>query len=260
MNDLRVEGGGEEMNGATLVMNTLLRKILPFFLAFIIDKFSQINKNNETKVTPPVVQGTEGGRASDLQSLCTKLKYENDRLEQYSRRESIRIFGIKEAADGREDNRVLEDKVLRILNDTGARVHAGDISVMHRIGKRNQGQSQRQGPRPVIVRFISRNKKSEILHMKKNLKNRDGYADVFIFEDVTRLRSKLLYFVKNLPDVGRAWTKDGQIFCRKKGPNNTILDNIIGPIDSADDLFEHLGVNITEASAEQLGLTGYVFL
>ena len=59
--DLRIEGGGEEMNGATLVMNTLLRKILPFFLAFIIDKFSQINKSNEPKVTPPVVQGTEGG-------------------------------------------------------------------------------------------------------------------------------------------------------------------------------------------------------
>ena len=194
--------------------------------------------------------------------MCTKLKYENDRLEQYSRRESIRIFGIKEAEGGREDNRTLEDKVLRICNDTGARVHAGDISVLHRVGKKNQGQGQgqRQGPRPVIVSFISRNKKSEILHMKKNLKNKAGYDDVFIFEDVTRLRSKLLYFVKNLPEVGRAWTKDGQVFCRKIGPGNTILDNVIGPIENADDLFEHLGINVTDANVEQLGLQGYFFL
>ena len=273
--DFRIEGGGEEINGATLVMNTLLRRILPFFLSFIIDKISDAYKQKEPEI--PVVnnmQGTEGGCAGNLQSLCTRLKFENDRLEQYSRRESLRIFGIPEVVGRKEQDKDLLDKVLKVLNDTGAKVVASDILVMHRVGKKSQGenqniqhhengaqnQSEKQGPRPIIVRFISRNKKSEIMSKKKNLKAKEGYDNTFIFEDITRLRAKLLYFVKNLPEVGRAWTREGQIYCRKKGPGNTILDEVIGPIENADDLFQHLGVNVTKENVELLGLQGFVFV
>ena len=210
--DFRIEGGGEEINGATLVMNTLLRRILPFFLSFIIDKISDAYKQKEPEI--PVVnnmQGTEGGCAGNLQSLCTRLKFENDRLKQYSRRESLRIFGIPEVVGIKEQDKDLLDKVLKVLNDTGAKVVASDILVMHRVGKKSQGenqniqndengaqnQSEKQGPRPIIVRFISRNKKSEIMSKKKNLKAKEGYDNTFIFEDITRLQAKLMYFVKN---------------------------------------------------------------
>ena len=188
--EIRVEGMGEDITGATVVLNTLLRRILPFFLTFTIDKVSELYRTKDTPVTNRVEQRTEGGCAGDLQSLCSRLKYENDRLEQYSRRESLRIFGLEEPSNGNEDAKALERKVLKVLNDTGAKVVANDISVMHRIGKKRssqsspgqnqgsdnvqeegqdqgQGQGQKKDSRPVIVRFISRNKKMEIMSMKK---------------------------------------------------------------------------------------------
>ena len=277
--EIRVEGMGEEITGATVVMNALLRRILPFFLTFIIDKMSELYKQKD--VTVGTTERTEGGRAGDLQSLCAKLKFENDRLEQYSRRESLRIFGLAEPQNGNEDEKTLERKVLKVLNDTGAKIIASDISVMHRIGKKKlnsqgqdenlnensneneedgQGQNSKRGPRPVIVRFISRNKKMQVMSLKKNLQTKQGYKNIFIFEDITRLRSKLLYHIKNLPGIGRAWTKDGQIYCRKKGPDNTIQKEVIGPIENADGLFEHLGVTLTVENVDQLGLSGFVFV
>ena len=299
---LGIEGGGEAMGAVSVVMNSFVHKVLPVFLNFVLDKvlavFGQQVTQPATQIPPVSADRTSSG-VGDVQTLCTRLKYENDGLEQYSRRESIRIFGIPEHPD--EDNKTLEAKVLKVMNDTGANITAQDISVMHRIGKKGrisqptdqvqgQGQSQTQGQgqddspdqgqgggenleqgqqtsqqgvrgsRPVIVRFISRAKKMEVMTLKKTLKNKDGYKDIFMHEDITRLRSKLLHYVKSLPYIGRTWTKDGLIYCKRKGPNNTLVGDVIGPIENADSLFQFFGVNLSPEIVKDLGLDGYVFV
>ena len=296
----RAEGGREATGSESEVMDDFLKKVLPVFLNFVIDKVADIFKQPTPNPQPANDIDLRNG-IGDMQALCARLKYENDNLEQYSRRESIRIFGIPEVQG--EDAKTLETKVLKVLNDTGATIHAHDISVMHRLGKRgrtiptqppNQGQGQSQtqgqgqgeghgqgqggddgqdqgegqpdgqqnviGGRPVIVRFVARSKKMEVMIMKKNLKNKDGYRHIFMHEDITRLRSKLLHYVKNLPNIGRTWTKDGQIFCKRKGPNNTVVGDPIGPIENADHLFHFFGVVLTSQDVRNLGLEGYVFL
>ena len=302
MGSSRAEGGAEATGSLSQSMDTLVKKVLPVFLNFVIDKISDVFKQSVPSAGSEV-QAENGSvlqrDVGDVKTLCTRLKYENDSLEQYSRRESIRIFGIPEAQG--EDAKTLETKVLKVLNDTGANIQAHDISVMHRLGKRgrtsppqspnqgqdrsqtqNQGQSDDQGQgggdgqvqgegqpdgqqrvvggRPVIVRFISRAKKMEVMFNKKNLKSKAGYKDIFMHEDITRMRSKLLHFVKNLPSIGRTWTKDGQIFCKRKGPNNTVVGDAIGPIENADQLFHFFGVILNSHDIRNLGLDGYLFL
>ena len=82
-----------------------------------------------------------------LLAAVTSLTYENDRLQQYSRRESVRIFGIRQA-DGETAEQV-EQKVLAVFKEAGADIKEEDIAAVHRVGKVGRG------PRPILVKFVS---------------------------------------------------------------------------------------------------------
>ncbi|KAK8389338.1 hypothetical protein O3P69_008818 [Scylla paramamosain] len=66
--------------------------------------------------------------------------YENDKLEQYSRRENLRILGLEEEAD--ETEGVLEVKIIGLAGDIGVKLKTCDISVAHRLGKPREGEQK----------------------------------------------------------------------------------------------------------------------
>ena len=102
-----------------------------------------------------------------LLAAVTSLTYENDRLQQCSRRESVRIFGIGQA-DGETAEQV-EQKALGVFREAGADVKEEDIAAVHLVGKVGMG------PRPIQVKFVSRRKRREAMEKKKSLKGKDGY-------------------------------------------------------------------------------------
>ena len=51
---------------------------------------------------------------------------------------------------------------------------------------------------------------------KKSLKTKERYNKIFINDDLTRLRSKLLKYVKTLHKGEKAWTIGGKIMCELK--------------------------------------------
>ena len=72
-----------------------------------------------------------------LLAAVTSLTYENDRLQQYSRRESVRIFGIRQAEG--ETAEQVEQKALGVVKEAGADVKEEDIAAVHRVGKVGRG-------------------------------------------------------------------------------------------------------------------------
>ena len=56
------------------------------------------------------------------------------------------------------------------------------------------------------------------MQKKKVLKDKPEYAGVYVFDDLTTLRAKMLYYLKKVPVVENAWTIDGRIHCTKKRP------------------------------------------
>ena len=78
-----------------------------------------------------------------------RLTYENEALEQYTRRENIRIFGIDKQID--ETSESVEAKALKVMNATGADVSSNDIAACHLVGR------PKNGKQPIIVRFVSLN-------------------------------------------------------------------------------------------------------
>lgn len=205
--------------------------VMKTMISTIIERLRPINQ--PPPVDPRVV------------STLRRLTYEGDRQQQYSRRESVRITGIKQ--DSKEAPEQLEQKVLRVMADAGVTVVPADISAVHRAGK------ARSGPKAILVRFVSRRKRTELLKKKKCLKEKSEYKDVFINDDLTPLRARLLGYVKSLDGIKSAWTIDGRIFCQPEYPTGLEPERRPKPIvvESPDDL-HRLGV--TQVDYSRLGL------
>ena len=161
-------------------------------------------------------------------------------MPQYSRRESVRIFGIRQAE--RETAEQVEQKALGVFKEAGADVKEEDIAAVHRVGKVGRGL------RPILVKFVSRRKRREVMEKKKSLK-------VYINDDVTPLRAKLLALVKRPDNVDKAWTVGGSIHCTKKalpGLAPGANQRPVLVIDTPDDLFK---LGLEQVDFMSLGLT-----
>lgn len=164
---------------------------------------------------------------------CLTNKYEIDKLEQYMRRDNIRISGIKEEEGETED--ILEAKVLGLANNLGVELESRDISVAHRLGKPTEGNKDR--PRPVIVRLCQRKKKTQIMKKKKEMKT---WKDViYMNEDLTPLRVALLKIVKEHDDVKSVTTIDGKILAWYKNRERPLV------IHTPDDLYK-VGITLPD--------------
>ncbi|XP_031340978.1 uncharacterized protein LOC116169091 [Photinus pyralis] len=130
----------------------------------------------------------------------TVLNRKLDNLEQYTRRNNILIFGVRE-----EDNEVLTDKVISLLNTRmGVKLDKGDIDRLHRFGKFGDK------PRPIIIKFKGYEPKQAIIRKRKLLKG----TPVVIKEDLTKERLSL--FRELLSKVGNknCWSRDGKLYCK----------------------------------------------
>ena len=228
------------------ITKEILEAVLPVVLTTVVGAVNEVLDKFVSKFEKTQADQTD----QRLQSHIRTLTYKNDALEQYSRRESVRIFGVTEATN--ESSEQTEEKVLKVFGDMGAAVTGADISACHRVGKPKHGR------RAVIVRFTSRKSRQMVMTKKRNLRDKPAYDKVYINDDLTPLRQKLLGYVKDLPVTEKAWTIGGRILVQKRSPPGLPAEKIPKPvmIESPDDLF-HLGVDVVDY--ERLGLGSVAF-
>ena len=113
-----------------------------------------------------------------------------DDMQQYSRRENLRIYGIEKSNSNKDDG---ETVILNVAKTLGIQLEAKDVQRAHRLGKKKRSGK----PRPIIARFVSYKKRTQFLKKKATLKENDEFKTAFIVEDLTPLRQKLLNYVKN---------------------------------------------------------------
>ncbi|KAK7473461.1 hypothetical protein BaRGS_00035290 [Batillaria attramentaria] len=130
------------------------------------------------------------------------------------------------------------------------------ISVeLDRIIARNGKRSDNGKPRPILVRFTSRKSKATVMQNRKALKDRAPYQKVYINDDLTLMRSKLLYKCKNTSTVQSVrTTHDGKILCTMKSPPGHTGPAKTVAVETPDDLF-HLGVD--NISYAEFGVDAY---
>lgn len=129
---------------------------------------------------------------AQLKQALNLTNFKLDNLEQYGRRENLRLHNIPESEVNKDDG---ESQVIEIAKALNVKLNSSDIQRAHRLGRKKSGINPGK-PRPIIVRFHAYKKRNELLHAKINLKKTEKYKNVFIYEHLTPLRSKLLRYCK----------------------------------------------------------------
>ena len=158
----------------------------------------------------------------------------NDSLKQYYRPENVRISNVPEAED--ED---LTKTLIEIADSIGVVIKPDNINAIHRIGPKCQGEA-----RQIIARFVYREPRFQLLKNRADLRKTERFKNIYISEDLTQLKFKLLYYVKKQGNVKSAFSKEGMIHC-------TLDDDSKVTIDTPDDLFK---IGMDNIDLKALGL------
>ena len=126
--------------------------------------------------------------------------------EQYSRKNSFKINGIKELKQ--ENTKELAKKFLE--KEIGVKVDDADIVAVHRIpGK--AGESK-----PILVKLKNNMAKSNVMRKRSTLK-KNSNGRHWLTDDVTKLNALLIKRLKEHPDIDNAWYFNGSVYGEKDG-------------------------------------------
>ena len=164
-------------------------------------------------------------KIGELQSENQELRYQLDASSQYNRRENLKIIGVEYKKD--EDvKKIVKD----IAAHVGVPIEDKDISVVHRLNtsddKENTTETTESGkPKripSIIAKFVRRDVKTAFFNARKQNVEKPGspHPNAAIYEDVTPLRSRIMYQLCNRKDQHDnrkwkyVWSRDGRIYCR----------------------------------------------
>lgn len=184
-----------------------------------VTKELSLTKEIQTKLVQAVTEAVSSVLRQSFLEIEERLSYQADmirrqtdelhKLQQYSRRNALRIFGVPETnTDTPEDTDTVVRNIIR--SELGVEVQPEEISRSHRVS-RKQSPTQlhkNTGPRPIIVKFATYNIRHRVFVQKKKLKGKK----VFIWEDLTNRNAKLLAAARRKYGDKNAWSVDGRIF------------------------------------------------
>jgi hypothetical protein len=156
-----------------------------------------------------------------LRELDNNIADRTDDLEQYQRRNNLRIFGIKETSA--EDTDAL---VLQLCSEKlGIDLPTDAICRSHRVGKQPPPATDgNKRHRPIIVKFVAYRYRQQIFAAKKKLKG----SGVTVREDLTARRMEVYRAAAAKHGLRNTWTLDGRVLWMdsrgKKGVATRMMD------------------------------------
>lgn len=125
-----------------------------------------------------------------------------DNLEQYSRRNNLRLYGLPESDAGLG----VDEVVLKLCKEKmGLNIRSEAIDRAHRLGQQRGGK-----PRPIIIKFVDYKTREMLFKNRKMFKN----TGLSLFEDLTHARSSLRQEAAKKYGPRNVWTNDGRIFIK----------------------------------------------
>ena len=124
-------------------------------------------------------------KIASLKVEVRKLREDHDALEQYGRRNNLHISGLPEPQLEPDQAEDTTGTIVQLANDVlklDPPLQATDIEVSHRL-KRPKNARVRE-PRPVIIRFLSKQERFRVISNRKHLKahneNQDNPFNIYI--------------------------------------------------------------------------------
>ena len=232
----------------------IVNKFCLIFERTLSKSTTQINEAvaelQQTVVRPNNIIKQRDEEIVNLKKVNLALTERMDDLEQYSRKPSIRVYGVPKSTPGNTD-----EKLLHLFNagmKLRPQLELSDIEVSHRIGKVPAENAEGQpppAPRPIIARLSSRRIKQTIMKARSKLRNlgkpqresadeEDGVDEteeeeledendhdlsqhfpnpIYINDDLTKPRAQLAKKCRDLKlkkSISDTWVFDGRILVK----------------------------------------------
>ena len=157
-------------------------------------------------------------RIEQLKNDKQKLTNSINNMEQYTRRNSIRVFGVKEE-EGESTNEITKDLCRKHL---GITLSDSDIDRSHRVGP-----AKDDGKRAIIIKFARHDTKHQVMKARRKLKG----TTVVIKQDLTKDNNNILKAAVDSDKISKAWSWDGRIFAVKNGTDTVSVIHAIADIN-----------------------------
>jgi len=197
----------EEIVCSCLLQNAVIEKLGNALSGFIKKAVEDAVADALRKVNQEIgrLQSEVTSLKEHVRVLDNQLKCRTDDVEQYTRRNNLRVFGIPETP-GEDTDRLIVNLAKEQL---GVDLPLEAIERSHRVGSRPAArQGGRERHRPVIVRFCSYRDRRRVFQAKKKLKG----TDISIKEDLTVGRLEVLRAAISRFGLKNTWSTDGKIF------------------------------------------------
>ena len=127
--------------------------------SFDIDGTVQECKRNCDLLSERVERQEDEIQNLRLANRQSKLRFEE--IESYSRRNNIRIFGIDDPNRNKTANGTMKTVANVLKSNLKINVEETDIDIAHRLGPYNTSKQ-----RPIIVKFVSRQCRNEVMRSR----------------------------------------------------------------------------------------------
>ena len=187
---------------SAMVNDAVLSQVKPLVTSIVSEVTKKLTERIDelTKEKDDLLQ-----QVKKLSVRVEKAEQDIDTAEQYSRRNCLRIVGIK--ADSTENT---DDVILDIASEIQADIHPKDLDRSHRVGQDPSWTT----PKAIIVKFSTYRARDNFYRKRAALKGNLKYPGVYINEDLTSQRSKLFKTARQLlrnKAINSCWTYDGRV-------------------------------------------------
>ena len=143
--------------------------------------------------------------------VTTKLELE--KTQQHVNRDTFKLCNVKEPELPQGEFENTQDTVIKALGTASVPIKKEEISSSFRVPSRPD--NGRAGPKNIIIKCALQDVKDKIMRNKKILRGNEAfqkdYPEAFIVEQLTPLRSKVAYMLRQDTNVDKVWTINGRI-------------------------------------------------
>ena len=151
--------------GIALIIAQVLTAVTPVIVSAIVSAVGEVTGSNMSNI-------------DGLRRNANLLNNRLERLEQYTRKDQIKILGVR--CDAAPEHEGTDSVVVGLLEKMVVECTPAYISLSHRL------PSRRGKPPPTICKFVSRKTRKQVME-KKNLKEVEGCERVFVTDSHYRL-------------------------------------------------------------------------
>ena len=138
-------------------------------------------------------------KVTDLEILAKNAQSKANYNEQYSRKNNIKIHGVKE-----EPHENTQEVTTNLLRDVaGVTVSEDDIIAVHRI------PGKKDSTRPILLKVKNSSVKTKVMQNRPKVKSTGKYK---LSDDVTALNSSLITRLLAHPKIEQAWFFNGSVY------------------------------------------------